>query len=259
LKAPQPSRDAAWAVFGAVLLVAWEASGLDIVVVRWFGTAGGFPWREAWIASAVLHDGGRWAAGLLLGVQVLDAVRPLVPGPSRPERLGGLLAMSACLLAVPALKRASATSCPWSLAEFGGVARYVPHWSIGVPDGGPGHCFPSGHAVAAFAFLAGYFVLRAHRPALARTWLAGVLAAGVLFGGAQVARGAHYPSHVMWSAWVCWVLCALVTGYRGPGTAGTGLRRIPLIPASGGRARWRRQSTQAIRASSKRHEQGESA
>ena len=53
-----------------------------------------------------------------------------------------------CLLAVAALKRHSPTSCPWSLQEFGGHAVYLSHWRWR-PDGGPGHCFPSGHASGA--------------------------------------------------------------------------------------------------------------
>ena len=32
------------------------------------------------------------------------------------------------------------------------------------------------------------------------------LALGALFGAAQVMRGAHYVSHVLWSAWICWTL-----------------------------------------------------
>jgi membrane-associated PAP2 superfamily phosphatase len=35
--------------------------------------------------------------------------------------------------------------------------------------------------------------------------LLGVLAFGSLFAWAQMARGAHYPSHSLWSAWLCWV------------------------------------------------------
>ena len=27
---------------------------------------------------------------------------------------------------------------------------------------------------------------------------------GTLFGGVQVARGAHFVSHVLWSAWMAW-------------------------------------------------------
>ena len=110
------------------------------------------------------------------------------------------------LTVVALLKRASSTSCPWDLAEFGGQAAYVSHWLPGVADGGPGHCFPSGHAVAAFAFFALYFHWRPHQPARARAWLAATLAAGAVFGAAQVVRGAHFASHVLWSAWICWAL-----------------------------------------------------
>jgi membrane-associated PAP2 superfamily phosphatase len=108
---------------------------------------------------------------------------------------------------VPAIKRVSLTSCPWDLAEFGGAAQYVSHWRWGVGDGGAGHCFPSGHAAGAFAFLSGYFVLRPHEARWARRWLIGVLVVGALFGTAQLVRGAHYPSHTLWTAWLCWAIC----------------------------------------------------
>jgi membrane-associated PAP2 superfamily phosphatase len=36
-----------------------------------------------------------------------------------------------------------------------------------------------------------------------------VCVAGALFGWAQLARGAHFASHTMWSAWLCWTLCAV--------------------------------------------------
>jgi membrane-associated PAP2 superfamily phosphatase len=115
------------------------------------------------------------------------------------------------LATVPALKRTATTSCPWDLAQFGGSARYVPHWDWGVLDLGPGHCFPSGHAVAGFAFLALYFAWRAHHPRRARGLLWTALATGLAFGAAQVLRGAHYVSHVAWSAWLCWTLSASVS------------------------------------------------
>ena len=117
-----------------------------------------------------------------------------------------------CLAAAAVLKQLSALSCPWNLAEFGGTARYISHWSIAAwrgGDGGPGHCFPSGHASNAFAFLVGYMALRESRPRLARVWLAAVFVIGAAFGLGQTLRGAHYPSHTLWTAWVCW---ALATG-----------------------------------------------
>lgn len=191
----------------AVLLV-WEATGWDRSIAHAFGNVSGFAWRDAWWARTLLHDGGRWLGVGVLLLFVYDTVRPTLPGPERKERLFWLIATVVAALLVPALKRWSATSCPWELAEFGGTAPYVPHWLPRVSDGGPGHCFPSGHAVTAFALFGLYFLWRAHRPALARRILLGVGMAGTIFGLTQLVRGAHFPSHTFWSAWLCWTLCA---------------------------------------------------
>ena len=204
------ARDALIAAFASVALLGWEASGLDLWAARLYGSAAGFALRDDWLASRVLHDGGRLLGWIVLGAMLLDAAWLKIAGPGRAERLRAIAATLLCLLTVPLLKRASRTSCPWDLLEFGGSARYVPHWMLGSVDGGPGHCFPSGHAVAAFAFISGYFLFRSTRPALARVWLAAVLSAGFVYGWAQLARGAHYPSHTLWSAWLCWCICATV-------------------------------------------------
>lgn len=203
-------RDLWIAAIGLVVLLAWEASGLDRWAAQLYGNAGGFALRDDWLASRVLHDGGRLLGWIVLAAMLLDSAWLTITGPSRAERLRAIAATLLCLLTVPLLKRASHTSCPWDLLEFGGRARYVPHSTLGAFDGGPGRCFPSGHAVAAFAFLSGYFLFRSTRPALAHAWLAAVLVAGFAYGWGQLARGAHYPSHTMWSAWVCWCACAAV-------------------------------------------------
>jgi membrane-associated PAP2 superfamily phosphatase len=129
-------------------------------------------------------------------------------GRADPRRAGALAAVTLlCVLAVPALKQFSHTSCPWDLAEFGGVARYVSATGrLGVDDGGPGRCFPSGHATAAFAFFGGWFVLRDHQPAGGAP-VAGRRAAGRAgVRRRQYLRGAHYPSHTLWTAWLCWLI-----------------------------------------------------
>jgi len=218
-------RDAACTAAALLALLAWDATGWDLVVARWFGNAQGFALRDTWWASTLLHDGGRLGAWVLLAGLVVAAVRAgrrvrgggaAATRPAAGERWRWIGVMLLCVVAVPAIKRYSATSCPWELAEFGGAARYVSHWRFGVGDGGPGHCFPSGHAVAAFAFFGLYFQWRHRDPARARAWLVAVLATGVLFGTAQLARGAHYPSHTMWSAWLCWTLCALAAQWLSP-------------------------------------------
>jgi membrane-associated PAP2 superfamily phosphatase len=220
------SRADAWVALVALLgMLAWEFSGLDLTLTRWVGSPSGFAWRDSLSAGWLLHDGGRMLGWSLLALLVLDAIRPLLAGPPRRERLYAIGTVLAALVLVPLAKRFSTTSCPWSLAEFGGRAAYVPHWLLGLADGGPGHCFPSGHAVAAFAFFGVYFFWRA-RPLLARMALAGVVALGIAFGWAQWIRGAHFVSHTLWSAWFCWVIGSLAfrlhmgTAGRSPGPSG---------------------------------------
>ena len=135
---PEARRDAVVAVVAATLLALWDLSGADLQVVRWFGHSDGFAWRDAWLTSTVLHEGGRLLAWGLFAGLVLNVWRPLIAGPSASERIRALVATTISLLSVSALKRVSHTSCPWDLAEFGGTARYVSHWSFGVLDGGAG-------------------------------------------------------------------------------------------------------------------------
>jgi membrane-associated PAP2 superfamily phosphatase len=130
---------------------------------------------------------------------------------------------------VPGIKQLTQTSCPWDLQEFGGVARYVQHWRLGVRDGGGGHCFPSGHAASAFALLSGWFVLRGAYPRAARLWLGVVVLAGIVFGTAQLMRGAHYPSHTLWTAWFCWVICTLLAHWL-PAAGPRGAASAPARP-----------------------------
>lgn len=203
-------RDAALITLMLAALLAWDFSGWDLFVSSAFGSPTGFALRDAWWSSRLLHDGGRVLAWGAMAALLLNVWRPWVGGLTRAQRVRWLLISLVCIVIVSSLKRFSATSCPWDLEAFGGVARYVPHWAAG-RDGGPGHCFPSGHAVAAFGFIGGWFVLRGHHRRAARLWLAGVLIAAAAFGLAQLVRGAHYLSHTLWSGWLCWTMSWLLS------------------------------------------------
>lgn len=210
-------QDLAVAAAGLLAIVLWEASGWDWPLIRLYGDAAGFALRDAWWARDLLHDGGRWLARAVIVLLLVDAWRPLWPGPSRRQRMQAIATILACLVLVPALKRLSATSCPWDLDAFGGLATYVPHWWPYAVDGGPGHCFPGGHAVAAFAFFPLYFTWRSHRPGLARGLALGIVVAGGVFSWAQMARGAHFASHGLWTAWLCWCVAMGVHLWLRPG------------------------------------------
>lgn len=203
-----------------LLLLAWDAAGADLRVEQWFGTAKGFAWQDKWLTAELLHKGGRWVSYAAMLTVVIHLIRPWPFAPTMPRatRVWWLLATVACLLLVPFIKSRSLISCPWDLAEFGGKARYLPHWAVqawsGAGDGGPGRCFPSGHASGAFSFITGWFVLRGRWQRAANIWLVGVCVLGLVFGVAQMARGAHYASHVGWTAWICWTVSALAWRLR---------------------------------------------
>lgn len=192
---------------GLVALIAWDASGLDLWAMRLVGGPEGFALREHWFTTQVIHQGGRALSWGVVGFILLANLWPRVlPALTRRERSAWLGITLLSLAVVSLVKRVSLTSCPWDLTEFGGTARYVSHWAFGLHDGGGGHCFPSGHASAAFAFLCGGWVLARAYPRLARVWLCTVIGLGVVYGLGQMLRGAHYPSHTMWTAWICWAV-----------------------------------------------------
>ena len=209
-------RDLLWTLLGLLAVLAWDASGADLVVTRWFGGATGFEWRGHWFAADVLHVGGQWLGRVLFVVLLVNVFRPLpvIGAMPRRERVIWCGVTLVCAVLIALLKHRSRVSCPWSLAEFGGTARHISHWSAaawwGGGDGGPGRCFPSGHASTAFSFFSGWFALRVRAPRAARAWLLGIWTLGLLFGLTQLARGAHYPSHTFWTAWLCWTISLLL-------------------------------------------------
>ena len=194
-----------WLLFWTGWLLAtlvWDASGADLHVMRWLGSA-------HWWLSTVLHEWVRQVAVLLYLFVWVMVWRPVsvFRQASRGQRLEAAVGITLALLAVNVIKRSSLTSCPWELQAFGGVANYVSHWAWGVADGGGGFCFPGGHASSALAGLAMAVPWLTSADASARRrglqWTGAVLAAGLLLGGVQTLRGAHYPSHTAWTALVC--------------------------------------------------------
>jgi membrane-associated PAP2 superfamily phosphatase len=213
-------RELAFLVALLLLVLAWDATGWDWAVTQALATPTGFPWRHAWLTEALLHQGLRTLSLLAFcGLAIWVWRLPKVAVGSSPNRRAAGFAFLAALvivLLVPLLKARSLTSCPWSLEAFGGTARYVSHWRWGVADGGPGGCFPAGHPTSALAFVSLLWLwapFRHQRPLVFWGLCASVLGFTLLASGTQVARGAHFVSHALWSAWLAaalsWVVLRL--------------------------------------------------
>jgi len=216
LAARPPRAEAAWPWTLALLLplLAWDASGLDLALARTMADGSGFALRGSWTLEVLLHDWMRriaFAAAIWLAVGIgwpTGVLRRL----SRAARIQWLASLLLGVAVINLLKHTSHSSCPWDLAEFGGAANYVGHWAWGLADGGPGRCFPAGHASAGFAFAGGFFALRPVSPRLALACLAIVATSGLVLGAAQQLRGANFMSHTLWTAWLCWATASLVDG-----------------------------------------------
>ena len=212
--ATTPTRWIVITLMAFVLVSLWDVGGQDVAAAHWWGNAQGFALRDNHFLVLYMHEAMRmlgWVlvVALSIGVWFPFGVLRRLPTARRVQLVVSILV---ALAAIAILKRSSATSCPWDLSIFGGVAEYVSHWRWGVHDGGAGRCFPAGHAAAGFAFLGGYFALYRDAPRAARWWLAAALTMGVLLGMGQQMRGAHYMSHTLWTAWVCWTMGLLVDG-----------------------------------------------
>jgi membrane-associated PAP2 superfamily phosphatase len=200
-----------WTI-GLAIVGLWDFTGWDRPVMHLWGDAHGFSLEHHPLLETWLHERLRILGWLLYGSCWLWAIWPHESRMAgRTDRMALMGVATLNLLLINVLKFFSSTSCPWSVAEWGGVAQYVSHWQWGSSSGGPGHCFPSGHASVSWAFaplvIAAWWPLSQPRQvAWARLITVVFVTGAVLTGVTQTLRGAHYPSHWAWTAVICWGL-----------------------------------------------------
>lgn len=112
------------------------------------------------------------------------------------------LFLFACLALVPltigTIKKNSNVQCPVTLQQYGGSQSDASgHVSLHgfLDERRPGGCWPSGHASGGFALLCLAWLARPRRTRYCFAALG--LTAGVAMGVYQLARGAHFASHVL--------------------------------------------------------------
>ena len=185
---------------------------LDLTIARWFfdDARRVFPLTNDWLLKTVLHDAARSISAVgalaLLGIAITSWIAPQLKAvrAHREALLFTSIATVAGAAMVGALKHFSSHACPWDLAMFGGSAAYHPLLGVHARAPNIDGCFPAAHPLAGYAWLAVGFAL--YPLARRRAWQAwaAAFAFGTLFGVVQVARGAHFLSHVLWSAWIVW-------------------------------------------------------
>lgn len=209
--------------------VAFEYTGIDfrLIDLLWNADSGRWLLADKWWANALLHDAGRAFIQLIaLSAAIAWVGSFLVPSLSRLRRGALYLCLSIALGAgtVNLGKALTNVDCPWSLRRYGGDRPYV-HVFADRPDSLPrGHCFPGGHSSGAFALLSLYFLALGCR--WRRPWLALLpgIVLGVTYAADQWGRGAHFPSHDLWSAAICWGIAAFLFRFAFRGRISTALK-----------------------------------
>jgi membrane-associated PAP2 superfamily phosphatase len=171
-----------------------------------------FPLRDQAFWAVIMHTGLKYLSiALWFALLIAWMVFRRRPSWQRYCQAIGftLLVAPLAALAVSSLRAISPHSCPWDLSAFGGTAEYFRFFDAVPQNPGPGRCAPSGHAIAGFAWLTGYIALRGVDRTAARFALAFSLVLGVLTGLTQLARGAHFLSHVLLTAWICFTVAWL--------------------------------------------------
>jgi membrane-associated PAP2 superfamily phosphatase len=181
-----------------LILAVFRFGGADRAFTSLFydASTSSFPLRDTWLLAVVGHTVLKWS---MLGIWALCLA---LGGALRR----GALYMAGIVLAVLALKHYSPVSCPWDLIEYGGKEPQA------------GRCLPAAHPLTGFSLFGLYLALRQQQRRAAGGVLAAAWIIGLAAGAIQVARGAHFASHVLWTAWVAWALTLL-------------LSRLPLLAA----------------------------
>lgn len=198
-------------LLAALLLVwlgRWTDADLYFADLLFDFGSNAFPLRTEWLFEHFLHHTMK---ALMIAVALVPVTMLLADGcnswqlfDSVTRRKLAVVVASAILVpvAVSAMKAVSIHHCPWNLSRYGGFAPYLRLFDS-LPAGvSAGHCFPAAHASSALWLASiAVFWLPDH-PAKACAAFAAGLCPGLALGLAQQARGAHFLSHTLWSAWV---------------------------------------------------------
>lgn len=212
-------------LFGLLCVFGLNRSGLDVWTSAQFYdlVSSSFPLRDGYFYSEILHTRLKYVSTtiwllMLLCSLVFAAMNRLnvrskfAPGGWTQSAIKYILIASVtCAGLVAWLKSLSAHSCPWDLTAFGGSSGFF-YLGSSLSDltlnMGPGKCFPSGHASVGWMWIGLLFVPSQSK---AMAWIKrAMLLLAFLVSVTQVVRGAHFPSHVLMTAVICWVSSALI-------------------------------------------------
>lgn len=190
------------------VLTLFEHTSLDIVIADfWYQLEGGsWTLRKNWFSYELMHHWGKRlviSIGLILMILLAASWKIELLRKWRWSLVFSITAMILPLSFVTILKNLSVVPCPWDISLFGGTQPYLHNFEYTAATR-VGHCFPAGHSSGGFALFSLYFAFSPFVTKNRYLLLLPGLVVGSSFGFAQQLRGAHFLSHDLWSATICW-------------------------------------------------------
>ena len=152
-----------------------------------------------------------WTGGvtlLALALMPQDCrIRRMLPAWRRSEILLVIGTLALAPASIATLKATTNVFTPAEIRRYDGSAPYVKVCELYPANDRPakrGRGFPAGHASGGFALMA---LASLARTRMARIFcIAGGIVIGSVMGAYQMLKGAHYLSHTIISAIICWII-----------------------------------------------------
>lgn len=209
------------AAFVALMLL-FSSTSIDVTFAHAWAYDGALQhWvgQRRWWDEVLLHRGGRDAILLVILALLVTLAMAFCSARVRAARRTAAYVLVTMALGwglVGALKQVTNVACPWELQDFGGRRPHAALFETRPLGFEPAACFPGAHSASGFSLFAFYFAFRDRRPRVARVTLWIALAVGAVFAFGQEARGAHFLSHDVCSAFVAWFIALATYSVRRP-------------------------------------------
>lgn len=169
--------------------------------------------KDHWFTEAFLHKGGRQFSIILALLLLLTIGLSYKVSRLKPYRRGlycvFITAICSALI-ISLFKSLTHIDCPWDLIRYGGFKPYIGFFGNYPTSLDYGQCFPAGHASAGYSWFGLYFFTKHYFYSYKNIGLAFPIILGLIFGVDQQLRGAHFLSHDLWTAFICWVIAVFL-------------------------------------------------
>lgn len=168
---------------------------------------------ESWWAKTFIHEWGRDLVAIIFLLSLVSLISCLLFKKIRRNWFFFAYIVLVILFStgiVAAIKHFTNIDCPWDLSLYNGSQPYYNIFSNYAGEAINGRCFPGGHSSGGFSLLLFYFLLRDINRRYAYIALGMAILIGSVFSLGQWVRGAHFVSHDMWSAMICWFIALLL-------------------------------------------------